>query len=82
MIELVATTSGWHHDGWSWLWPLVPLAWLLVFFVLARTLLGRAGRGPWAASTPDPRAILAERYARGEISHDEYRERLAHLEER
>jgi uncharacterized membrane protein len=42
----------------------------------------RGRRGPWvyAARGPDARAILAERYARGEITHDEYRERLGHLE--
>jgi uncharacterized membrane protein len=29
---------------------------------------------------PDPRAILAERYARGEIEAEEYRERLGNLD--
>jgi uncharacterized membrane protein len=39
-------------------------------------------RGPWGSRRgPDPRAILAERYARGEITHEEYRERLGHLQE-
>jgi uncharacterized membrane protein len=58
---------------------------LLVLGVLAPrgVRAHRRGRpGPWAAAAPDPRAILAERYARGEIGHDEYRERLGHLEER
>jgi putative membrane protein len=82
MLTLLATTSDWHHHGWFWLWPLVPLAWLLVLFVLVRLFFWRGGRGPWtAARVPDARAIVAERYARGEISHDEYRERLGHLEE-
>lgn len=37
-------------------------------------------RGPWAGDVrwPDPQAILAARYARGEITDEEYRERLGH----
>jgi putative membrane protein len=83
MIALLATTSEWHHHGWFWFWPLVPLVWLLALFVLARFVFWRGGRGPWAAThaTRDARAVLAERYARGEIGYDEYRERLGHLEE-
>jgi putative membrane protein len=75
MLMLLASV---HHHGWHWFWPLVPLAWLLVFFVLARFVFWR---GPnWRHAGPDARAILAERYARGEISLEEYRERLGNLE--
>jgi putative membrane protein len=75
------SSSGWHDHGWFWLWPLVPLLWLLVFFLFLRLFVWRGRRRPWgcANSGPDARAILADRYARGEISHDEYRERLGHL---
>jgi putative membrane protein len=73
----------WHHHGWLLLWPLVPLLWLFGFLVLARFVFWRGRRGPWApAQAVDPRAILAERYARGEISVEEYRERLSNLEQR
>jgi putative membrane protein len=73
----------WHHHGWFLLWPLVPLFWVLVVFTFVRLVFWRGGRGPWSAyRAPDPRAILAERYARGDIDHDEYRERLGHLEGR
>jgi len=69
----------WHHHGWFLLWPLVPLFWITTVFLLVRFAFWR--RGPWGGHRgPDPRAILAERYARGEITHDEYRERLGHLE--
>jgi putative membrane protein len=81
MIALLASHSDRHHH-WFWLWPLVPLAWLLVFFLVVRFVFWRGPRGPWRPATPDARAILAERYARGEIGHDEYRERLSHLGER
>jgi putative membrane protein len=81
MTMLVSSSDG-HDHGWFWLWPLVPLFWLLVFFVVLRLFFRRGRRGPWAYGYggPDARAILAERYARGEITYDEYRERLGHLE--
>ncbi len=72
------------EDHWhgSWFWPLVPLAWLLVLLLAFRFLFwGRWGGGRrWDGG--GPRRILAERYARGEISHGEYRDRLSHLEGR
>jgi putative membrane protein len=80
---LFASSDGhWHH--WFWFWPLVPLFWLLVLFLFLRLLFWRGRRGPWGyygQREPDARAILAERYARGEITYDEYRERLGHLEQ-
>jgi putative membrane protein len=80
LLALLASDSNWHDHGWFWLWPLVPLVWFLVFFMVVRFFFLRGRRGPWAYRGPDARAILAERYARGEISNDEYRERLGHLE--
>jgi putative membrane protein len=69
------------HHGWFLFFPLF---WLLVFFVVARFFFWRRGPRAWGYSggrpRTDPRDILAERYARGEISHEEYRERLANLE--
>jgi putative membrane protein len=82
MIAFLASSSDWHDHGWFWLWPLVPLFWFLVFFLFVRFFFWRGRRGPWGYGHrgPDARAILAERYARGEITYDEYRERLGHLE--
>ncbi|HZO62046.1 MAG TPA: SHOCT domain-containing protein [Gaiellaceae bacterium] len=79
MIALLASTDHWHH--WFWLWPLF---WLLVLVLIVRFVFRRGRRGPWAHThaAHDPRTILAQRYARGEIDHDEYRKRLGHLEER
>jgi len=80
LLALLASDSNWHDHGWFWLWPLIPLFWFLVFFMFVRFFFWRGRRGPWGYRGPDARAILAERYARGEISHEEYRERLGHLE--
>jgi putative membrane protein len=81
LFALLVSSSDWHDHGWFWLWPLVPLFWFLVFFLFFRLFFWRGRRGPWAYRERDARAILAERYARGEITYDEYRERLGHLEQ-
>ena len=83
IFALFASSSDWHDHGWFWLWPLVPLFWFLTFFLLFRLFFWRGRRGSWGrygGRGPDAREILAQRYARGEISHEEYRERLGHLE--
>jgi putative membrane protein len=64
--------SSWHHDG----------IWWFPFGVLWIVILGTAiwlvvrNLRPRGRSASD---ILAERYARGEVSSDEYRERLNEL---
>jgi len=72
-----------HHNGWGY----GPGPWLLIFPLLWITLIGfliwrfrRWGGPPWRQSSTG-RSVLAERYARGDISADEYRERLGVLRE-
>ncbi len=65
--------------GW---WPLFPLLWFALivgafFFFGARMRRGMHNR-PFQSGE----AVLAERYARGEVTEDEYRERLAVLNQR
>ncbi|WP_019482559.1 SHOCT domain-containing protein [Arthrobacter sp. TB 23] len=79
--------------GWGWIfWSLLIIGVLVLVFVLVRSLTGPAGaeRGstqggdytrPTGAGPGGAREILEERYARGEISTEEYRERLRTLEE-
>jgi putative membrane protein len=67
---LIADTH--HHGHW---WIVFPILWLslLAFGIAVFWRRGRGGAG-------DPaRRILGERFARGEIDADEYRERLAQL---
>jgi putative membrane protein len=60
-------------DGWGGPWFLVfPLFWAVV--VLVGFALFRR-RGPWSRGGPGGDDVLAERYARGEIDADEYRQR-------
>jgi putative membrane protein len=67
--------SGWHH-GHHW-WIVFPILWLLLA-ALAIALFWRRGRGP-RDGDDSPKRILGERFARGEISAEEYRERLGQL---
>ena len=77
--------GGGHMSGWAWFgmsigmiafWGLLIVLALLVYQAFSDSTAGGRGSGPTAA---DPRQILAERYARGEIDEDEYQRRLTTL---
>ncbi len=76
--------DGSHMSGWGYglmtvsmvlLWGLVILAIIATARYLGRSD-GRADAIPPPPARPTPEQLLAERYARGEIDADEYRERL------
>lgn len=77
--------------GWGWIWPVVLILGLgaLVWGLLrARTSSDGSGGGdvrrddrPQGMSHDRSREILRERYARGEISEEEMRERMRALDE-
>lgn len=77
---------GW---GWGWLFWLLVLAGLIFLVVLAVRVIGggasRSDGGVSAAAQPPTRnrarELLDERYARGELTTEEYRERLQVLRE-
>lgn len=66
----------WASGGWGPWFLVFPLFWIAVLIAVGFAF--RRGRwgGHRSASAED---VLAERYARGEISADEYRQRLAVL---
>jgi putative membrane protein len=87
----VFTHPGWWGHAWSawgpaggWLWgPSGGWLWgaLLLALCVAAIWLALRGRAPHSHPGIDrARAILAERFARGEMSRDEYRERLDDLD--
>lgn len=80
---------GWYGAWGAGNWLLMGLGMLLFWALMAALIVwlvasatGRAARTPRrdgpgsdTVSRSDARAILAERYARGEIDHEEYRMR-------
>lgn len=79
--------NGWGM-GWMWfIWPLAILGIiLLVVFLVRGTTTRTPGHGGEAAPPPDGESgrsraqeILDERHARGEITDEEYQERLRQL---
>ena len=68
----------WGGPGWGVVGGLVSLAFLVLVVLLVASLLrNRPGTGPVASSSAI--RILEERYARGEISRDEFLERRTAL---
>ncbi len=86
-LSLFGQSDSWDHmsgwgGGWMWLWGLAMMILFLVLVMwLIRSSIGPGGLGP---ATRDPadraREILAERYAKGELSTEEYRERISELQ--
>jgi putative membrane protein len=76
LMTVLATRDDWNH-GW---WPLWPLLWLVVIVTIVWFFKRGRWNGPHLQTGADrARDILAERYARGEITGEEYRERLEGL---
>jgi putative membrane protein len=72
---LLAANDDWGgHHHW---WPLWLLFWAALIGTGTWLILKRRDRR--ADPLDRAREILAERYARGELSADEYRERLSEL---
>jgi putative membrane protein len=65
-------------DGW---WPLWLLFWVAIAAAVVWFLWRRRGK-PRGDGLDRARELLAERYAKGELTSDEYRERLEQLNAR
>jgi putative membrane protein len=74
---VLAVWCGYGWGGGPW-FLLFPLFWLAVIVGLV-FLFRRRRWGHWHGASGE--AALAERYARGEITEDEYRKRRAVLQE-
>ena len=73
----------WGYGGGAWMWivgglVLIGVVVLVVVLIRSATAGTNVGATP-AATTSTPRQILDERFARGELTTDEYRERLETL---
>jgi putative membrane protein len=73
-LTFASRSDGWDH---AW-WPLWLVFWLAVLGAIV-WLVVRSRRDTGGGSRDRASEILAERYARGELSTEEYRERLETL---
>ncbi len=76
---------GWHAGGWGWLWMIGWLALIVgVVYLFVRPSAHEHSHehpgGGGGGASRDPLNILEERFARGEISEQEFRERREVLE--
>lgn len=79
-MMLAAEVLANQGDAGGW-WPIFPLFWLLLWGVVIFALFrSRRGWARWQGA-PSPESVLGERYARGEITENEYRDRLKVLKE-
>lgn len=74
-----ALTLGAHGPGW---WIVFPILFWVAAAALVATFFWRRRHGWCAPTRVSGEAVLGERYARGEITDAEYRQRLAVLRER
>lgn len=80
-----AGPGAWWHGPASWWpgpaswWPALPFLWLAVIAIAVTAGFLLVRRTASTPSSPVAEAKLAERYATGDITEDEYRDRLAVL---
>jgi putative membrane protein len=76
---LLAHTHGW--DGGPGPWIVFPILWFVLWIGVIAFVVTRFRRGgpPWARHSGQ--TVLAERFARGDITADEYRTRRDVLKE-
>ena len=68
--------NGWDMSGWGWAWMTVTMViGASLVFLLAMLVLRGPRPNEWTRESDNPLEILAQRYAKGEISEEEYRAR-------
>lgn len=87
--NIASQTDGWDHmngwgGDWMWLWGVVMMTLFVVLIVWLMRAAGRDSTGVAGTDHREPndraREILGERFAKGELSPEEYRERVSELQ--
>ena len=83
-IADVIPIAAWDGDGPGWWIVFAPLFWFLVIFGVVFLLRSRWGGGPpWSGRGRETGIeVLERRFAEGELSLEQYRERRSVLEEK
>lgn len=81
LLLLASAGGGWDNDGgWWWIMgPLFGLFWIALIIGVI-WFASRRFRPHERSGIDRARDVLAERFARGEISSEEYRQRLSELQ--
>ena len=77
----VTVAYHWHDDRPDW-WPVFPILWFLIIIGGIATAVVVTRRNREAAGARAGEAVLAQRYAAGEIDEQEYAARLEVLRRR
>ncbi len=67
---------GWGHTAW---WPIFPIVWLLFWVAIIVTAILLVRRNRRERPTRAALTVLGEEFARGNITEEEYEQRLAVL---
>ncbi|MFN3255398.1 MAG: SHOCT domain-containing protein [Ilumatobacter sp.] len=87
--KILSQTDNWDHmngwgGGWMWLWGVAMMTLFVILVVWLIRTAGTRSTGVLDAPRRDPhdraREILGERLAKGELSPEEYRERVSELQ--
>jgi uncharacterized membrane protein len=82
MIPTALSTFEMAFAGGWWILS-GPLLWLLLIVGIVLLVRGRSERPPWTGGSRETGIdVLERRFAEGELSPDEYRERRSALEEK
>lgn len=84
IAHIVAQRDGWNHmggwdGGWMWLWGVVMMLAFVALVVWIARSTGTGAQSEQGDPTARGREILAERFARGELTREEYREHIDEL---
>ena len=82
ITTLAITADHWHGDGPPVFWPIFPILWFLCIVGVATLVILWRGRQCEASSRRAGEARLAEMFAAGEISDEDYRTRRDVLREK
>jgi putative membrane protein len=72
MVATLLAETAWHGSAGGWWFLFFP--WIWIVLIVGAFFLFRGRRGRW--HTHSAEEVLGERYAKGEISAEEYQQRL------